>query len=264
MNVNNPNGAVDLVSSLDNHIRETKRAIQQTFPNMNSVVEFSSTELNTLRDNLTHDGTEFDLHNNSIINVIDVDEDSAVEPRSYNDKRYFQISNNLSELKDIDKVFENLFTDAMVNKLTSKLLGKAYPVGSVFINATDSRNPNTYLGFGNWKQYGAGRTIIGVGTGTDVNGSAKSFSATQEAGEYSHTLTIAEMPRHQHTSPAADSGNQSPARPFGNGSRSVGNKSTTGGYFNTTLGLTEASGNGAAHNNLQPYIVAYMWQRIQD
>ena len=42
-----------------------------------------------------------------------------------------------------------------------------FPIGSLY-TATVSTNPNTLLGFGTWSAYGAGRVLIGAGTGTKV------------------------------------------------------------------------------------------------
>ena len=35
-----------------------------------------------------------------------------------------------------------------------------YPVGSIYINASDSTNPGTLLGFGTWTAFGAGKVLV--------------------------------------------------------------------------------------------------------
>jgi hypothetical protein len=122
-------------------------------------------------------------------------------------------------------------------------LSVLYPVGSVYINAAVSTNPGTLLGFGTWAAFGAGRVLVGLDAG-DVD-----FDTVEETGgAKTHTLTINEMPSHTHTHlglPASTSlqfGN--PQDDFGGGNNSTG-----------------ATGGGQPHNNLQPYIVVYMWKR---
>ena len=118
-----------------------------------------------------------------------------------------------------------------------------YPVGSVYINASVSTNPDTLLGFGTWAAFGAGRVLVGLDA-DDVD-----FDTVEETGgAKTHTLTVDEMPSHTHTyngnfsSASLQFGN--PQDDFGGGANSTG-----------------ATGGGQPHNNLQPYIVVYMWKR---
>lgn len=115
------------------------------------------------------------------------------------------------------------------------------PVGSYYINETDSTNPATLLGFGTWSAV-ADKTIIGKGSGTFATAGATGGSET-------HTLVTAEMPAHSHTvninfagQPAVD------YLVYGYGEGKT--------YVSTTT-----VGSGSAHNNLPPYIVAYIWKR---
>lgn len=69
----------------------------------------------------------------------------------------------------------------------------------------------------------------------------------ESGGAKTHTLTTDEMPAHTHTYSKYNAGLSGPSRgPEGTGSGTV-NTGSTGG--------------GSAHNNLQPYIVKYVWQR---
>lgn len=126
-------------------------------------------------------------------------------------------------------------------------LSLLYPVGSIYTNAADSTNPGTLLGFGTWTSFGAGRVQVGI------NNSDTDFdTAGEEGGAKTHTLTEAEMPSHTHT--FSGIGFITSA----NGSRAVGAGSTDGENIDPT---TTSTGGGGAHNNLQPYVVVYMWRR---
>jgi hypothetical protein len=127
----------------------------------------------------------------------------------------------------------------------TNVLEKVYPVGSVYINASVSTNPATLLGFGTWTAFGAGKVMVGLdSTDTDFD------SAEETGGAKTHTLTISEIPSHTHTTTiGVASGGSAPG--------ALENRTPTGGVNYTS----SSTGGGQAHNNLQPYIVVYMWKR---
>ena len=51
-----------------------------------------------------------------------------------------------------------------------QLLESIYPIGSIYINANNAANPSTYMGFGTWNRYGAGRAIFGFSPDLDSQG----------------------------------------------------------------------------------------------
>jgi len=134
--------------------------------------------------------------------------------------------------------------DANVNVV--EILKKAYPVGSIYINASVSTNPATLLGFGTWSAFGAGRTLVGIDSGdTDFD------TIGETGGAKTHTLQVSEIPSHRHTSVANDAGaNTGDQLSYGGADANIQNYPTT--YV----------GGGGSHNNLQPYIVTYLWKRL--
>jgi len=122
-------------------------------------------------------------------------------------------------------------------------LQKVYPIGSIYINATNSTNPGTLLGFGTWTAFGAGKVMVGLDS-ADTD-----FDASEETGgSKTKTLSISEIPAHSHTVAAST------------------NDSDEGGVsqghtINTTNVSTSSVGGGSAFSLLQPYIVVYMWKR---
>lgn len=131
----------------------------------------------------------------------------------------------------------------MIKNEILESLKKDNPVGHIRFEVTNT-NPSTYLGFGTWVLWGAGRVPVGVDT-TDTD-----FSTVEKTGgEKTHTLTISEMPSHRHDARYGDTENGD-----GSGYRF---SNTTG----TSTQIIQATGGGGAHNNLQPYITCYMWKR---
>ena len=140
-------------------------------------------------------------------------------------------------------------------------LAAAYPVGSIYINATNNTNPGTLLGFGTWTAFGAGRVMVGF------NGSDPLFDTAEETGgskdainvSHTHTATVTD-PGHFHAVPESvqllNSGNG-----FATGvtatARTVNSASKTTGI--TVANSTE--GSSGTNANLQPYITCYFWKR---
>lgn len=127
------------------------------------------------------------------------------------------------------------------------LMNLVYPVGSVYINVSDSTNPGTLLGFGTWAALGAGRMIVGYDAG-DTNFD----TAGETGGANTVTLTTNELPAHTHRTPAGQAGGGA----F-NGSQAWSSGATQYG----ANGLSESTGTGAAFSVLNKYVTCYTWKR---
>jgi len=131
----------------------------------------------------------------------------------------------------------------------------AYPVGSIYINASVSTNPATLLGFGTWTAFGAGRVMVGL------NGSDSSFDTLEETGGskdaivVSHTHSVSD-PGHNHTV-----GIQTKTLDQNAGSASLAGAGTTTTSTASTGISISSTGSSGTNANLQPYIVVYMWKR---
>ena len=130
---------------------------------------------------------------------------------------------------------------------TVTLLGieTIYPVGSLYIS-TLSTNPNTLLGFGTWSAFAAGRVLLGVGTSDAV------YAAGATGGESTHVLTTTEMPAHTHNTKVYSGGTANEPKI---------NAADAGATDNNTFAGALSAGSDGAHNNLQPYVVVYIWKR---
>lgn len=148
----------------------------------------------------------------------------------------------------------------------SDLLSKIYPVGSIYMSMS-ATNPHDLFGVGTWKRISQGRMLLGADDST--------YKAGATGGEATHTLTAAEMPAHSHgISTSGDhshyfygSNNDNGPLTEGDGLDTEGN-----GHFTRNVRFTTSSagahthtisnsGGGAAHNNMPPYLVCYIWQR---
>lgn len=136
--------------------------------------------------------------------------------------------------------------------VTRKLVDLVYPVGSLYFS-TNSTNPSTLFG-GTWQPYAQGRCLIGAGQGNDGT-TSMSFTTGTTGGEYKHKLTKEELAPHQHPT------NNFVINTTGGNLITVGSGSERLSYWTNGNAKTDLSTGGQAHNNLQPYIVTYIFRR---
>lgn len=92
------------------------------------------------------------------------------------------------------------------------------------------------------------------------------YSAGKTGGEATHTLTIKEMPNHNHAKITGLSGSQVLHFVSGSGNtRQQAAVITNTGNTNAAYdgeASTSYTGGGQAHNNMPPYLVVTIWKRI--
>lgn len=132
-----------------------------------------------------------------------------------------------------------------------------YPVGSVYISVNNT-SPAQLFG-GTWEKI-KDKFLLGTG---------ESFNLGQTGGESSHVLSINEIPSHHHSiwSCSNWSGNAIGANHSDKvaGVAFVENRGFDETFYETRRGgqqIIENTGNGAAHNNMPPYLVVNIWKRI--
>ena len=144
-----------------------------------------------------------------------------------------------------------------------KTLDDIYPVGSVFISTSLNSTTAVHNSLGGtWEAYGEGRTLIGVGTGTDTNSISHSFTVNNTGGQYEHTLTVNEMPSHNHAYGKIRSYGVNQNHESASYYISFNSSATT--WPSTYYDPTDSGNTGGSqpHTNIQPYIVVYMYKRI--
>lgn len=160
---------------------------------------------------------------------------------------------------------DNLNSDVATNKtaidnLKTQILEAVYPVGSVYVSITDSRDPADILGFGTWEALPAGYGLVAQGTATAEDGSTLTFTAGKKSGEFKHQLTVGELPPCNAKVPSAayTFAEVTPAVRWAFSAVCVPNDATYSGQY--IWSAIEGTAN-QYHNNTGPSIAAYCWKR---
>ena len=117
----------------------------------------------------------------------------------YSDNSNLGVDNVQAAIDGTCTKFSRQLTN-LKNDVKKETIDEMYPVGSIYLSTslTTASAVATKLG-GTWEAYGQGRTLVGVGTGTDSNSVSKTFNVNETGGEYTNNLTTSEMPSHSHT-----------------------------------------------------------------
>jgi len=175
----------------------------------------------------------------------------------------------------------NLINSNAVFALMKTVFLLSHPVESIYLTVSEDENTavkmeNKYGG--TWAAWGQGRVPVGVNSSGTFN------TVEKTGGAENHTLTTNEMPSHNHTqashthsahtgsfrydsyaaprtgvfSAGADGLKKAGTAIDNNSQDTVTNMNAT--HDNAQPAISTA-GNGASHNNLQPYITCYMYKR---
>lgn len=216
------------ISNLDSDFNRHKTENDNNFKNLNDNINANKNLIYTNTQNLTNNISNYNKSNEQKISDIknSLDNDFNKFKQEFNQR--------LNEMNDI-----------LRNKIKKEILDMSHPIGSYYWSQNNT-NPSTIFG-GKWQQI-RGRFLFAE----DQN-----HAAGSSGGEELHTLSIDEMPGHNHTFPNRTCvfGNIPDIQIQGGG----GSKKL---YENAgNIANTNNIGGGKPHNNMPPYIAAFCWRR---
>lgn len=153
-------------------------------------------------------------------------------------------------------------------KLAAEVYESMYPVGSMYVNFTDSTNPATLLGFGTWQAV-PGKFVVGY------DATQTEFNAAEKTGGF-------KVNNHAFIQPALNSGNfqdmgsayidsvMSDINAWLDAEGSGSSDATAGVAVRGVGGNIGSNGSAGTEvryakytsNNLPPYTVGYVWKRV--
>ena len=134
---------------------------------------------------------------------------------------------------------------ANLNYNFNELINMLHPVGEFYETSDSSFNPNVSWG-GTWELESDGTVLVSK---SSTSGSKFNNSVGTVVGEENHTLTIEEMPSHDHHVLIGNAGDKYAASFVTNGDSL---------YY----APTNKVGGNQAHNNVQPSKICFRWHRI--
>jgi microcystin-dependent protein len=159
----------------------------------------------------------------------------------------------------------------------ASMLSEIWPVGSIYMTSKATLPPQ-FTEDMTWQRTAFGRGIVGVG---QYDPAGRDWAVRDEFGEDVVTVSADQMPAHAHGSGTLvtnstgshnhshyynDSmNNGSTANEISNGSGDRDgsrNTSRAGDHSHSISGSTASAGSGASHNNIQPSVAYYIWERV--
>ena len=164
----------------------------------------------------------------------------------------------VEKIKNVDRTNDVNLIKKLVDENTKeikKIADKMYPVGSIYFSV-NPENPTDLFG-GKWVKWAAGRVPVGVDS-SDVN-----FNDVEKTGgQTEHTLSVEEIPSHDHKIPALSGTTEGIELLSGRIETQTDSFESHSHKVTISESVTGKVGSNKAHNNLQPYITCYMWKRI--
>lgn len=128
------------------------------------------------------------------------------------------------------------FTTTVTTLIGTKTsLEQVYPIGSIYMSTVNT-NPSILFGFGVWEAIEGGRVLLAHGNG---------YVAGNTGGSATHTLTIEEMPTHNHTGSvtlAGAHGHSATANSAGEHTHRIDGSINGHEYVNRDIASTRSSG----------------------
>lgn len=230
---------------MSNYVQSTNFATKDALPSGDPLKIVKGTEINTEFNNIAVAvATKADL-------VSPVFTGNPVLPTGTNAVTQSSVDNSTA-----------LATTAFVQAVATSALQLLHPIGSVYINATNSTNPATLLGFGTWLAFGAGRVPVGFNAANPLFDTAEETGGSADAivVSHTHTATVTD-PGHAHTTTFKSGAPFVGTNPYYvNDSSNAVNISSNTALTGITVS-NSTTGVSGTNANYQPYITVYMWKR---
>lgn len=246
------NSDTTLTTNLNNEIKARTDGNKTLTTNLNKEIQDRKNADTALQNNIDR---EVSARTGAIENVntaITTEREARISADNSINQKLTQETTALS-----NKVDDNTSQITSLRSMLAAYWKTIYPIGSIYISTNVNFNPQTTWG-GTWVKTAKGRCLIGAND---------TYPLGSTGGEEMHYLTGNEMPPHGHSAGKvynyklsnyglkADVWEQS-----GDQVLYIDQTSESSSTSSNIL-LTNSEGGGASHNNMQPYLAVYIWER---
>lgn len=135
--------------------------------------------------------------------------------------------------------------DLLAGMTYQQIVNLIYPIGRTITTLVDSDDPNTLYPWQVWERTAKGRMFIGAD---------ETYALGSIGGEAEHTLTVDEVPEHNH-----ETSDEHMGFLINSDTGSTHAVISSIGIYPLNTGYT---GGNQPHNNMPPYLAVNMWKRI--
>lgn len=232
------NAVSTLTTNLNNEIKTRTEECNTLTTNLNKEIQDRKNANTTLQKNIDDEVSTRTTDIENVNSSIATERDARITADNSINQKLMQETR--------DRKQENQTISNSINEYWKTI----YPIGSIYISASPTFNPQTTWG-GTWESIAEGRCLIGA---------SSNYPLGSTGGEETHTLLENELPLIEghalgvSTYGSASSGHfkikkENPC------------KLTAGEGTNDLSDIYFGFGKNLPHNNMQPYLAVHMWKR---
>lgn len=238
-----------LTTNLNKEIKARTDGDTALTTNLNKEIQDRKNADTTLQNNIDDEVSARTRGIENVNNAITTERNARISADNEINQKLTQEKTELTS-----KIDNNTSQITSLQEMLSAYWQLIYPVGSIYVSTSATFKPQTTWG-GTWVKTAKGRCLIGAND---------TYPLGSTGGEAAHYLTSNEMPSHEHSAgkaanfKLANEGIASNAIDhYGEQFLWIDQSSTSA----SSVLNTNSSGGGASHNNMQPYLAVYIWER---
>ena len=226
----------------NNEIQARKDGDATLTTNLNKEIQDRENADTTLQNNIDDEVSTRSRDIENINSAITTERNARISADNEINQKLTQEKTELTR-----KIDNNTSQITSLQEMLSVYWQAIYPVGSIYVSTSATFNPQTTWG-GTWVKTAKGRCLIGAND---------TYPLGSTGGEETHYLTVDEMPSHNHSSSRINWYNALQNNGMAAETVAKSNLKVDGPDSNTSY-----TGGSKAHNNMQPYLAVYIWERI--